>query len=57
MLARLDALGEYKITVGIHSEDGAGTYEDGKTVAEIAEAAEYGIGQPARPFLDRKSVV
>lgn len=39
------------LTVGVHEEDGGGTYEGGMTVAEVAEAHEYGLGVPARPWL------
>lgn len=39
------------ITVGIHEEAGAQSYADGKTLAEIAEINEYGLGPPARPFI------
>lgn len=39
------------ITVGIHEEEGAQSEAEGKTLAEIAEINEYGLGPPARPFI------
>ena len=42
---------EVQITVGVHGTEGGRTYHDGPTVAEIAEAAEFGLGQPQRSWL------
>lgn len=50
MLANLDATGKIAITVGIHSEEGAGD-DGGRSIIDIAEANEFGIGVPARPFV------
>lgn len=48
----LDAAGKLEITVGIHGAEGDAPEGDGgRTVAEVAEAAEFGIDQPARPFV------
>lgn len=52
MLADLDALGKVAVTVGIHEEEGAAPDGESElTIAEIAEANEFGIGVPARPFI------
>lgn len=50
MIAALDATGKIAITVGIHSEEGAGD-NGGRSIVDIAEANEFGIGVPARPFV------
>lgn len=53
MIADLDALArdELEITVGVHEEEGGGDEGNGRTVAEIAEANEFGLGVPARPAI------
>ena len=38
-------------TTGVHGAEGSETYPDGPTIAEIAEAAEFGLGQPMRSWL------
>ena len=50
MLANIDATGRLAITVGIQAEEGAAD-DNGRSVAEIAETNEFGIGVPARPFV------
>lgn len=50
MIANLDATGKLAITVGIHSEEGEGDH-DGRSIVDIAEANEFGLGVPARPFV------
>lgn len=42
---------EVQITVGVHGDEGGQTYPDGPTIVEIAEAAEFGLGQPQRSWL------
>ena len=39
------------ITTGVHGTEGSETYEDGPSIAEIASAAEFGLGQPQRSWL------
>lgn len=53
MMASLASAKAIKITVGIHAEEGAASHADGggMSVAEIAEANEFGLGVPARPFV------
>lgn len=51
MIADLDALGHLEITIGVHAEEGAGDEGNGLTVAEVAEANEFGLGVPARPAI------
>lgn len=51
LLKRCEA-SKLSITVGIHAEEGAGTYEGGTTVADVATYNEFGTERiPARPFL------
>ena len=51
LMASIDKSGSYRITVGIHAEDG-GQYANGVTLAEVAEKNEFGgPNQPARPFI------
>jgi len=50
MIAALDATGKIAVTIGIHSEEGGGD-NGGRSVADIAEANEFGLGVPARPFV------
>ena len=40
-----------KITTGVHAAEGVQSYEGGATVLDIAEAAEFGLGQPMRSWL------
>ncbi len=41
-----------QITTGVHANEGGSPYEDGETtVADIASAAEFGLGQPQRSWL------
>ncbi len=49
-LASLDETGKIAITVGIHTEEAEGDH-DGMSIGDIAEANEFGIGVPARPFV------
>lgn len=51
MIAALDEAGALEITVGVHAEEGAGDEGNGRTVAEVAEANEFGLGVPARPAI------
>ena len=39
------------ITTGVHGTEGAATYDDGPSIAEIASAAEFGLGQLQRSWL------
>jgi hypothetical protein len=51
LLKRCDA-SKSVITVGVHAEEGAGVYEGGATVAQVASYNEFGTDRiPARPFL------
>jgi hypothetical protein len=51
LLQRVKA-SKLQITVGVHAEEGAGTYEGGATVADVASYNEFGTERiPARPFL------
>lgn len=44
--------GKIRLTVGVHAEEGAGTYPGGATVADVATWNEFGTERiPARPFL------
>lgn len=51
MIEELDKLKDLWITVGVHAEEGAGDEGNGRTVAEVAEANEFGLGVPARPAI------
>lgn len=51
LLARCKA-SKLAITVGVHEAEGAGAYEGGATVADVATWNEYGTkNTPARPFI------
>ena len=39
------------VTVGVHDNEALRQYEGGQTVKDIAEAAEFGLGQPTRSWL------
>lgn len=39
------------VTIGIHAEEGAAASSEGKSLAEVAEINEFGLGPPARPFI------
>lgn len=39
------------VTVGVHDNEALRQYEGGQTVKDIAEAAEFGLGQPVRSWL------
>lgn len=49
ILELFEAKGEF--TVGVHGSEGSESYADGPTIADIAEAAEFGLGQPMRSWL------
>lgn len=51
MIAALDAARSLAITIGVHEEEGGADEGNGRTVAEIAEANEFGLGVPARPAI------
>lgn len=51
LLERVKRLGSATIDVGIIGERAAESYEDGITVAMVAEWAELGLGQPMRSWL------
>lgn len=40
-----------QFTIGVHGAEGSESYADGPTIADIAEAAEFGLGQPMRSWL------
>lgn len=50
-LAKLLAGFELEVSVGIHADDGAKTYEDGLTTAEVGACHEFGLGVPMRSFV------
>jgi hypothetical protein len=51
LLARCKA-SKLAITVGVHSEEGAGAYPGGATVSDVATWNEYGTARiPPRPFI------
>lgn len=50
-IARLAGARGATIDVGIIGERAAEAYEDGITVAQVAEWAEFGLGQPERSWL------
>lgn len=49
--AAIDAAKKARISVGIHKEEGGAPEESGRTVADVAEDNEFGIGVPARPVI------
>lgn len=51
MIESLDLMKDLEVTIGIHEEEGAGDEGNGRTVAEIAEANEFGLGVPPRPAI------
>lgn len=51
LMASIDAAKRIRISVGIQKEEGAASAEGGQTVADVAEANEFGIGAPARPAI------
>lgn len=50
-LAALESARRIVVTVGVHEEDGGASEGNGRTVAEVAEANEFGLGVPARPSI------
>lgn len=50
-MKRLAAAKNVRLTVGVHEEEGARTYQDGATVAEVATYNELGLGVPRRSFI------
>lgn len=40
-----------EVSVGVHESEGGKLYEDGKSILDVAEAAEFGLGQPQRSWL------
>lgn len=51
MIEALDLAKNLEVTIGVHEEEGAGDEGNGRTVAEVAEANEFGMGVPARPAI------
>lgn len=51
MIEALDLAKDLEVTIGVHEEEGAGDEGNGRTVAEVAEANEFGMGVPPRPAI------
>jgi hypothetical protein len=51
LMKRLQGAPKVRLTVGVHEDDGAATYPDGTSIAEVATYNELGLGVPRRSFI------